>query len=75
MAQTKILLNNMADFGDFFISFYFKFSELGCCGFFPHNAVLNAVFGQEAAIRFAKISLVCAYLFNRLLGMKAIDSV
>ena len=73
MTDTKILLNDIPNFGYFLVPFYFTFGQLcrGCI--LSHDSVGDIIHGQKIAIRKAGITFIGKYFFNGLFGMFAED--
>jgi len=64
MAQSKVLLHNVPDFGNCFVTFFFIFRKFCTYSCFAHNAICNIIQGQKLPVRFSEIPFICKYLFD-----------
>jgi hypothetical protein len=69
MSDTEVLLNNVTNFRDGLVPFFFIVGQLRSLGRFSHNAVFDLIEAKELAVVFSKIALIRKHLFDRVFGM------
>ena len=71
MGDSKILFNYVQDFGDSFVSIYFVLRQFRTHDSLGHDTVGDLVQAEEVSIGFSKISFVCIYFLDGIIGMTA----
>ena len=69
MGDSKILLNDIPEFRDSFVTFFFIYGEFSAFGRFSHNAIFNTVHAEKFTIRVSMISFIGINLLDGVLGM------
>jgi hypothetical protein len=71
MGDSEILLDDVPDFGDGLVPVYFMLRQFRSTGGLGHDAVSDFVQAKEVSIGFSKISFVCIYFLDGVIGMTA----
>ena len=71
MGDSKILLHDISDLGDGLVPVYFVLRQFRTRDSLGHDAVGDFVQAEEVSIGFSKISFVCIYFLDGIIGMTA----
>ena len=69
MADAKVLLDDVSDFGDGLVTQDLRVGQLGGSGVFTHDAVFDMVKGEKVPVGFSGVAFVGKDLFDLLFGM------
>ena len=58
MGDSKILLDDIPEFRDSFVTIFFIYGEFSAFGSFSHNAIFNTVPAEKFTIRLSMISFI-----------------
>ena len=69
MTDAGVLFDDVTNFRDGLVPFFFVVGQLRARGGFSHDAVFDLIDAKKLAAIFSKIALVRKHLFDRVFGM------